>query len=369
MTRQYSADLAGIVTGGSFTRELVGDVYYGGVRLLENVPIEDWSLAGDLDANIKTTAKVRIVYQDDFAAAYTPREATDAFAAYGQELHLFMVISAGDFTERVRCGIYRIDEVPDAYDRSVQLDGRTLTTGSVIDLDLVDRFDNVNWPTRSLVQPLALTSAWGELIRVSRLQATRTVADAPIPNSIVYPRNRLETVQQIAGILGGRALMRSDGTVGVVPDALGSPVITLRTGEPDGTIIGTGYSMISRQIANVVIGDFEDDAGRAIHAEAAITTGPLDVAGPFGERVVEYPNDQKQFVRTQAAANAAVKAHLERVSQRGPIEIPVTLTPDPRLEVGDVVELKRPDGDAVGRVVKYSLPRKGAMQLTVRAGG
>lgn len=364
----HSDDLAGVVTQGGFSRELVADVYYGGTRLLQDIPVDDWSLAGDYDARIKTSAKARIVYQGDFAESYTPREATDALAAFGQELHLFMVISLGDFVERMRVGIYRIDDVPSARDRVARIDGRKLTVGSVVDLDLVDRSDTCDTLTRSLEQPRSLTSAWAEIVRMSRLQVTRTVPDKAIPNSIVYSRNRLDAVQQLAGLLGGRAFMLSDGTLGVSPDAAGDPTIKYRRGEPDGTIIGDEYSMSSRAIANCVFGDFEDENGNGIHAEATINSGPLRVDGPFGERAVEYPGDQKQFIRTVDAANTAVRNHLAKVSRRGPFEIPVTLVPDPRLEIGDIVTLDREDGIVTGRVVSYSHPRRGAMQMTVRSG-
>ena len=368
MSRPRSAQLDDVITGGSFRRELVGDVHYGGARLLEGVPIDDWSLAGDFDAKIKTSASCTIVYQGDFAESVTPREATDALAPFGQELHLYMVVSTREYTERVKVGAYRIDDVPDAYDRTTQLEGSLLTIGSVVQLSLLDRLCTVDTLFRSLEQPASLTSAWAEIARVSRLQVTKTVPDVAIPNSVVYARNRLDTVQQLAAILGGRAAMLSDGTLGIIPDEVGTPQISLTTGEPAGTVIGAGYYMSSREIQNVVIGDFEDDNGIGIHAEAAITSGPLDVNGPFGERVVEYPDDQKQFVRTKAAADIAVKNHLAKVSRRGPYEIPISMVPDPRLEVGDIVSAERPDGAVVGRVVKYSHPRKGAMQITVRTG-
>lgn len=367
--RHFSDDFSSIVTTGSFTRELTADAYLGGKRTLENIPVDDWNLAGDYDANIKNTATARIIYQDDFAKSYTPREASDALAAFGQELHLFMTVSAGDFSERIRVGIFRIDEVPSAYDRKVMHENRELTIGSVIDLDLVDRFATVNWPTRTLDAPAALGSAWSEIVRVSRLQVTRTVPDKSIPNSIVYPRNRLSTVQQLAGVLGGRAMMLSDGTLGVIPDEYSTPDLTLTTGEPAGTIVGTGYSMRSREIANAVYGDFEAEDGTPIHAEAAITVGDLSTLGPFGERPVEYPGDQKAFIRTQRAADTAVQNHLAKVSRRGPVEIPVTLVPDPRIEIGDVLEVSNGGTPQIARAVKYSLPKKGAMQLTVRTAG
>lgn len=369
MTRFHTEAATGVITGGSFGLEVVMDVFYGPARTMQDVPLEDWSFSGDYDAKIKTAGTVVIAYQGDFADSISPKEFTDALAPFGQEVRPYLVVTAGEFRERLPLGVYRIDEDPTADDVEVEFNGRVITHGSRVELSLLDRFHGVDVPSMTPEKPADLTSAWAELTRLARLPVTRTVPDVTIPRSITYARNRLEAVQQIAALLGGRACMRSDGTVGVIPDELGEPSIDLRIGDERGTILSVGNSMSSAGVYNAVYGDFEDATGRGFHLEDWIRTGPLAIDGPFGERPIAFPDDQKEFIRSQSQARTALAGFLEQVSTIGPREMPVSVVPDPRIEVGDVTSLERLSNTITGRVVKYTLAKDSAMQLTVRVAG
>lgn len=359
-------NLPGVLRGGSFSRELVADVFYGPTRLIEGVPLDDWTLSGDADAEIKTSASATVVYSDDFARSVTPHELTDALAPFGQELYLYMIIRASGFEDRIPMGVYRLEDVPGATDAQIRFRERVITVGSRVELTLLDRFLGVKRALfRSLEQPPSLTSAWAEFARITRLQVTRSVPDVAIPNTVTYSRSRIAAAQQIAGVLGGRAFMLADGTATVMPDEPGDPVAELQIGE-EGVIMDVDYSLHSEGVHNVVVGDFEDASGNPIHAEAAIGDGPLSVNGPYGEYVTEYPADQKQFIKTQAAADAAVLAHLEKVSATDSYELPVQCLIDPRLELGDVVTAQRMDRLITGRVRKYTMGRRGPMSLKLQ---
>jgi hypothetical protein len=364
--RPAQAALADIIKGGSFQRELVADVYLGSDRILENIPLEDWSLKGDVDGAIKTSASATVVYTDDFAGSYTPRELTDAFAPFGQELRTYMKISAGNaFNDRIPMGVYRIDEVPSATDAQIQFRERVLTVGSRIELSLMDRFLTVSRARfRSLEQPQSLTSTWAEIARVSRLPITRTMPDQPIPTSVTYSRSRLDTVQLLASILGGRATMLSDGTLGVIPDTPPAASTRLEIGE-DGVVLDVDYSVTSDRVYNVVVGDFEDELGRPIHVEAQVDSGPLAFDGPYGEYVTEFPSDRGSLISTTTAAVSAVQAHLAEVSATDRYELPLQAILDPRLELGDVVEVERLDRVLTGRINAYTFGRTGPMSLTL----
>jgi len=358
--------LAAVLRGGSFQRTLTADVYLGTERLLENVPLDDWSLKGDIDAAIKTSASATVVYSGDFAESVTPRQLTDALAPFGQEMRLYMTISVGGaFSDRIPMGVYRLEEVPSATDAQIRFRDRVLTVGSRVELTLLDRFLSVQRARfRSLEQPLSLTSAWAEIARVSRLPITRTVADAAIPSTITYARDRLDTVQLLASVLGGRACMLSDGTLGIIPDAAPAATALLEIGE-EGVVLDVDYSLTSDQVYNVVIGDFEDTTGRPIHVEAQVSTGALAVDGPYGEYVTEFPSDRAQLIKTAAAARAAVDAYLAEVSAVDRYELPVQSIIDPRLELGDVVQVQRMDRLITGRVNAYTFGRTGPMSLTL----
>lgn len=361
-----SANLPGVLRGGSFRRELVADVFYGSTRLLADVPLEDWTLTGDADAEIKTAATATVVYSGDFAESVTPRDLTDALSPFGQEMYVYMLISAGGFEDRIPMGVYRIDDVPSASDAQIRFRERVITVGSRVQLTLLDRFVGVKRALfRSLEQPPSLTSAWAEFARITKLQVTRNVSDVAIPNTVTYSRSRISAAQQIAGVLGGRAFMLADGTAGIIPDVPGAAVAELQIGE-EGVVMDVDYSLHSEGVYNVVVLDFEDENGNPLHSEAPIGDGPLSVNGPYGEYVTEYPSDQREFITTQEQGDAAVLAHLQKVSVTDSYELPVQCIIDPRLELGDVVTVQRMDRTITGRVKKYTMGRTGPMSLTLQ---
>lgn len=364
--RPAQAALASVLRGGSFQRQLTADIYLGAERLLENVPLDDWSLKGDLAAGIKTSAKATVIYTDDFAQSVTPRALTDALAPFGQEVRLYMTISVGDvFSDRIPMGVYRIEEVPSATEAQIRFRDRILTVGSRVELSLFDRFLGIDRARfRSLEQPASLTSAWAEIARIARVPVTRTVADAAIPASITYSRSRLDTIQLLASVLGGRAMMLSDGTLGIVPDDPPAASARLEIGD-EGVILEVDYSLTSDEVYNVVYGDFEDPTGRPIHVEAAIDSGPLSINGPYGEYVTEFPSDRASLVTNSDTARAAVTAYLNEISATDRFELPVQAIIDPRLELGDVVEVERLDRLITGRVNRYTIGRTGPMSLTL----
>lgn len=349
----------------SFGRALVGDVVRGAERRIQDLPLTSWTLSEDIGAKIKSGGSVDVVYTDDFAASVTPHELTDALAPYGSELHLYVVISAGEFSERVPVGKFRIDGVPKASDAQMRFRDRVITVGSRVQLRLLDRFMAVDRAQfRSLEQPPDLSSAWAELARVMRLQVTRTgVADQAIPETLVYPRNRVDAAQLLAKILGGRAYMKDDGTVGILPTVPGSPVARLALGA-DGTVGDVEYSMESEGVFNVIFGDFEAEDGTPIHVEATVHDGgPLDVSGPYGEYVGEYSRGNKDLINTLAAAQAAVDEELLEASSTESYELPVQCQFNPLLEIGDVVEVERMDRLITGRILKVTRGQAGPMSL------
>lgn len=352
-----------LATPGSFERSLVADVVRGTERLVEGLPISAWTLKSDIAAKIKGGGEVDVVWSDDFATSITPHELTDALAPYGSELHLYAVTSVGDFSERTELGKYRIDGIPSASDAQMLFRDKVITTASSVHLRLLDRFTSVDRANfRSLEQPPSLTSAWAELARVTRLQVTRNVPDQAIPATLVYPRSRIDTAQLLARVLYGRAYMRPDGTVGLLPDVPGSVVTRLAIGD-DGTVGDVAYSMESEGVYNVVYGDFEAEDGTPIHVEAAITEGPLAVSGPYGEYVTEYKGSNKDLIKTQATAQAAVNAELTSVSTNESYELPVQCGYNPLLEIGDVVEVERMDRLITGRILSTTLGKAGPMSL------
>lgn len=363
--RTSTEQLGRVLRGGSFRLFFTADVFYGPTRVMQDAQVVDWSFTGDLDAEIPTSGSMTVVHQGDFGDSRTPRSVSDPLAPFGQIVIPYITVTAGPFRERLQLGVYRIDDVPDAEDHFITRGGRRLVVGSRVKLELLDLFVGVKRALfRSLDQPASLTSAWAEIARITRLPVTRTVADTTIPTVLTYDRSRLEATQVLASILNGRAVMLSDGTVGVVPDVPGTAVTDLRIGE-EGVLLDVGYAMSSEGIPNVVVGDFEDDRGNSIHVESETVDGPLAVDGPYGENVVEYPSDKKALVKNKVQAQAVVDAYRIRLQTAAYAEIPIDALIDPRLELGDVIRVHRPDRILTGRIRKYTFAKSSPMQLTV----
>lgn len=358
--------LGRVLRGGSFRLFLTADVFYGPNRVMQDAQVTDWSFSGDLDAEIATSGSLTVVHQGDFGDSRTPRSVSDPLAPFGQIVIPYITITAGPFRERLQLGVYRIDDVPEAEDHFITRGGRRLVVGSRVKLELLDLFVGVKRALfRSLDQPAALTSAWAEIARITRLPVTRTVPDTAIPTMLTYDRSRLEATQVLASILNGRAVMLSDGTVGIVPDQPGSVVADLKIGDDEGVLLDVGYAMSSDGIPNVVIGDFEDSLGNSIHVESETVDGPLAVSGPYGENVIEYPAEKKALVTSRAQAQLVLDAYRIRLQTAAYAEIPITALIDPRLELGDVIRAHRPDRILTGRIRKYSIAKASPMRLTV----
>lgn len=362
--RPASAALSQILTG-SFSSRLIVDSFYGSVRSRTDLGVGDWELTWNSEAEIKAAGTLSIVYTDDLAATISPRQFTDTLAPYGQEVNMILEISAGEsFVETVQLGRYRITAVPDARDKYFQVLGQTLTVGSRVELTLEDRMVRIRrWGFRSDQAPASFASCWAELQRITGMQIIRSVADQVVPSNLVYKAvegGRLVAVQALAQALGGVAYVTPDGALSVLSNSWGSSVATLLLGE-DGTIIDVGMAMESEDVANEVVGNFEDPDRNPLYAVATITQGPLAVSGPYGTYTRYVTNDT---VKTAAAAKAYVDAELSRVSSRLIQRVPVQCVMNPLIEDGDVITVQRmTGGNITGRVVKHKLGTSATMSL------
>lgn len=361
--RVASDDLAAVLAG-SFTTRLIVDSFYGAERTRSDLPAGSWSLKWDSEAAIKSAGSLTIIYTPEVAGSLTPRQFTDILAPFGQELNLLLEVSAGEFSETVQLGHYRIVAVPDARDSHANRLGETITVGSTVTVTLQSREVAVQRSGfRSEQSPPSLGSCWAEMQRLTGMQVLRSVPDRVIPATTVYlaeQGGRLKAVQALAEVLGGVAYVTPDGVLSVLPNASGDVVAELVLGE-DGTILDVAHSMESEGVFNEVVGNFESEDRTPIYSVAAVTDGPLAVTGPYGRYTRYYSSP---FVKTQAQADSAVAAILSQVSSAQTYRVPVKCIIDPRIEDGDVVSVQRPGGRLlVGRVVNHSFGSSNVMDL------
>jgi hypothetical protein len=351
--RPGSATLDGVLSG-PFDHVYVADLYYGGERRLEQVPVRDVRFSEQADADIQQSGSLTVVWTDAFARSLSPREVSDVLAPFGAELYLYSMVWAGPFLERVPLGQFVITNVPSAMDEDMMFRGQWVTVGSTVDLEFKERLaaverDRFDVPTSAN----DLSSVWAELGRLTKLQLSRTVADRSIPRSVVYDENRLDAVYDLADVLDAVPHMTADGALSLRPKSWPAPVATLRRGL-GGSVVSVGSSMSPEKVYNRVAFRGKSNDQEVILASTEITSGPLRTANPDG---TPSPFGRKTFfvsseyVTTSQQAQEYVQRELPRVSALRSVVVPFTETFNPRRERGDVVWIERARETLLARIV------------------
>lgn len=364
--RQVSERLAQILDDGSFAASLSVDVFYGAERTLQDLAVApSWQLKWTKSAEVPGAGRVLVQYDSEAGESLTPREFTDRLAPFGQAAAPKILIRADRFEEQVQVGRWRITDVPTARDDTLSTPARVITTGSFVELDLMDPLEGVRASefTRP-EQPPSNATAWSELQRLTGMKIVRSVGDVAVPSSVTYEMSdggRMKAVRELASALGGSAYVTSDGALTVLPDVLG-PVRGRFTVGDDAKILRLEHGMSSQGIYNEVVGLFEDDNRNTIRSVAQVTDGPLSVRGEFGRRTRYYSSP---LVKTQSGADSAVRKILAQSVAAKSFRIPVDARLDPRYEVGDTVQLERPTETFTGQIAEIVFRADGTMQMQV----
>ncbi|ERG63545.1 hypothetical protein L332_03645 [Agrococcus pavilionensis RW1] len=365
--RDVSVELARVLEGGQFETSLTLDVFYGAERRLQSLTVDSsWELRWVKSADVPGAGSVLVQVQMPDGSSLTPREFTARLAPFGQEAVPLLTIRAGHFSETVQAGRFRIAEVPSARDEQLRHSVRVITVGSYVKLGLLDHLDAVREAgfTRP-EKPVHTTDAWQELARLTGMRIVRSMPTVAVPESITYELiegGRLRAAQEIAAAIGGTLYVRADGALTVLRDGLGTPVRRFKIGD-ESTLLGLEYAMSSEGVKNEVVGIFEDDERKPIVVPPAqIQDGPLRVSGPFGRRTHYH---RSEFVKTVTQATAELAKVLAQVSQMKAFRVPVTVALDPRVEVGDTVELEQATQTYRGVVAEVSWQADGSMTLQV----
>ena len=346
------------------------DLFYDSERRLADVPLGGVRFQEDAAAKIQQSGSCTITWVDDFGASMSPQQIGDVFAPFGSELHLYSNVTAGKFSERVPMGVFRITGVPSAQDQTMFFRKQLITTSSVIELEFaerlartdIERFDLPGGPSQTL-------STWLELQRLTGFQVTKNVADAPVTGSLTYEDSRLDSVYDLAKILGGAPHMLSDGSLSIRPDAWGTVVDSLTRKD---SLVKVGQSMTAERTYNKVVVRSPDTSNQVVLATAEITSGPLRTVNPDGSPspygVVPYFAAIPSITDT-AAAQVYANSLLPDVSTLQAVRVPVTELINPLRERGDVITIERPTRTLTGRVVSIDRSDKATQQLVVEVQG
>lgn len=363
--RQHSDELVDVLSG-SFQRELSVNVFSGSEPTLTGARFESWQLESDIGAQVCSSGSGVVVKESMSGESLVPVGTRGVLSPFRARVELVMTIRAGDFSEAVSLGIFRVTSVPAAVDSVVTHEGREVVDASRVDIEFCSLDEDVarkgfTFPEQSS----SGVSAFGEIRRLTGMPVEETVADVVVPSRKVWEAKqggRLEAVLELGKVLGGSAVVNSRGAWAIVPDAVGEPVATLQLGDL-GTVLDVADEIDTDTVYNEVVGTFEDTNGNPIYSVARVTSGDLSVTGPYGTNT-RYHSDDK--VKSQAQADRAVQSVLAKSIGSQQYDVRVQCHVNPLVEIGDVVELlgwKRP---LVGRVVKTSLSDSAYMNVTLR---
>lgn len=366
--RDVAPGIASAIEAGTYTAELKFTAFYGNEVTLTDVPVKSWSFESEEGRDIPTVGSLEAVYVDEQGTSITPRSFVDFLAPFGQEILVQCVISADQFAETVVLGRLRLIATPEAHDTNVMHGSRVLTASSTVKLEVADLLHKVQAAGFVGSSSSSKPTYWEELAHLTGMRVARSVPNVRMPR-VEYemsPEGRLTACQDIAARLGGTLYVRSDGALTVLPMAQGPVVRRIRIGKS-----GTRLSEMTRALAmdglyNEVIGDFEDEERNPIWVPPAqITDGPLSVNGPLGHRTKQVDSN---LVKTRDQARAMLRDVLEKSSTLAPVEINVDILLDPRLEIGDTVELEQEQETVTGRIIKVTHDEAGtSLVLAVTA--
>lgn len=354
----------------SFDWRWVADLYYDGARRIADLPITNPQFDDDGDSLVQQTGSVTVQYAGHFAESIVPKQAADYLAPFGAELAVYVIVKAGQFTERIPMGWYRITEPSDTREAEAVFRGRRIVTGSTVTLALQDRLSRVQRDRFDLPgSPPSLASTLGEIARLTGLQVTQQVPDARIPASVAYEEDRLEACYDLANVLDSVLRPLPDGSIGQRPNVWPDPVDVLRRGET-GSLVSVGRSMSAERVYNRVAVRSSANDEKAILASVSITDGPLRASNPdgstspFGRATYFYSSD---YLTNQEQALAYAQQLLPRVSSLRAVEVPVVEKFNPLREVGDVLFVERgePSESFVGRVKSIGRDTSRTQNLTL----
>lgn len=363
--RNHSTPLRDVLSG-SFTSDIVADVWLGTERTASRLRVTDWSLSGNLESEVKTTGSVTLVHESEHGETIRPNGVGDLVSPFGSVLELIITISAGELSADVTLGRFRVTRIPSAEDITADVNGlrviiATQVEAELASLDEVTRRHGFDKP----ITPRQNVSCYDEIRRISGRPVTRTLPSTATPSGVVWEAtdgSRLAAVQALAVKLGGVAVVNSLGAWQIIPDELGEPVYDITIGE-GGTLLSLSDEIDPTGVDNEVIGTFEKDDRESITAQARVTDGPLSVTGPYGVST-RYVSSSE--ISTIAEASEYVQKILEAATGTQQHDMAGTCIFNPLLEIGDVVRITHQTGVVTGRIITLAVSASAQMSFTIR---
>lgn len=339
-----------------------------GEVLAETVPVT----GGKLSANVTLQVPGSLTFdvpRFEGRDWYPGDDPNHPLARFGQEVTVDIVVSSAkrtgeDADYQIRVGVFII--------QSWALDDRAGT----VQVNAVGRLQGV--AEARLTSPLAprpngtLASEFERLLPDGfSVDIHPDLVDRRCPQSMEWAEDRLGALYEIADAWPARLRTDEWGQLVLLPPLpeTAAPIVSLADGE-GGTVVQVNRTDTRDQAYNVVVArsSATDEPDKApIQAIATQLSGPMRADGPYGQVVKFWSSPLVSTVRqAQNAANTMLKSSL-----RPSTALPVSIVPDPRLDLDDPVEVLRDGERHWGYITGYELPltaNDGDMRIDVGAG-
>lgn len=315
----------------------VGSLIYDNTTRLADLPLHKPSFSWDGNAQIVGSGSCEIVSQDAFGRSIVPAVIGDLFSPFGAELQVDVIVTVGDFAERIPMGRYVLDSVPSS--REVELEapgGEPFFAESRLELSLKDYMLRVQRDKFPFPTPPSSTSMWEEAFNLTGLALVRNLPDTPVPTSVTYDEDRLQALDDLFAVQDAWPHLTPSGQLTARPKGWPAPVSEFRG------VASAPRTMESERVYNRVVVEGKSPNGDVIRAIAEITEGFLRVRNsdgsrsPFGAATYRYQSD---FLTTYLQCLTTAQSMLGRVSRLSSVRRTVVEKFMPLREVGDVVVL------------------------------
>ncbi|WP_431785383.1 hypothetical protein [Microbacterium maritypicum] len=335
--RDVSQDLLDVLEDGLYDVSWTADLIYDGVPRAQNLLIDKPQFSWDAGAKIQGKGSCTILWDDIFEQSIVPREIGDLFSPFGAELQADVIITAGEFQERVPMGRFVLDSVPSAVEYAIQhpRGGLPVVVESTVKLDLADYFLRIARDKFAFPASPRSTSMWDEAQRLTGLPVFRSIPDRSLPTAITYDEDRLDALEKVFGPSNAWPALTPGGALTAMVKAWPDPVGRIER------VLEAPVEMRSENVYNrvVVEGKNPDPSGPVLRAVVEITDGFLRVRNlngsrsPFGGNTFEYQSD---MLDTQQACVEYAQELLPQVSRIRSVTRRLVEPFNPLRELGDV---------------------------------
>lgn len=347
------------LAGAAVYRTCKVESWRGGTLLAASVPVQSASEEGDR-SNERLPQRVTFtVPRRADGVDWSPgSEVGHPLAANGQQLHVKLGVGTlGGQVEYFQRGVFVINDT--------SVDGDTVTVEALSLLALVDE--------ARLVSPFQPTGTLGSTLRGLiepglTVDLTAAPSDRSVPTGVNYDEDRLGAVRELLDAWAADGVVTEDGYLRVVPAADDlTPVVTLTDGVGGTVVRANGSSSRDGGFNAVVARGTASDGGQVQGVTYDTTSNHA-----YGTAWSPYPVPYffaSPLLTTIDQCTQAARTVLARLKRTAGATFAVEMRPDPRLQLGDAVQVDFGDFSGVCSIEGQTLPYfggTGSHLLTVR---